>query len=1244
MPRIDEESKGRRKELVRLLVQRSNGIKESEIANELRFEKRTVHNYLDELNMEGKVYKEGQLWFSLPYETTRLRRFELEPEEAFTLYLATRLLVKQQDKRNEPAESALFKLAEVLTSDARVGDEIRQAARELAQRRANTNYQSIFQIMVRGYIYRRRVRIRYQPYKGPSFETSFATYLMEPSAVGYSTYIIGESRSAYVHDIRSYKLERIEEAALTREEYIVPATFPGLNILRSAWSIISSEKTERVLLRFSPDVKKRVLETQWHPSQDREPDPDYPGYLRWWVDVADTTDMANWIRGWGSQVEVLEPVELQKDVSNHVAALAAIYRIAQSPADIEPYRILWAKADRKGINLHRLLYHMIDVGLTAEAMWKRTLHLQLKQGLADWLNLSLVDTGRLVAFLSSLHDLGKASPAFQDHPHMRGPLKIRVINDLKAAGFGFTHQTGDVHARHEIISAWALRPGQGEALLCDVCGFDADFAMHAAQALGGHHGAWPRADRFDASSLTVADKGGPEWKAARAALVRVMVETFRPPTVAHYPADSIQNNLMLTLLSAVVSVADWIGSEYFPLEEEHLPIRSYVRHARLHAEYALGRVQWERPIDMTTFDFERVFPFKPSDAQREISAALNDVPLPALAIIEAPMGAGKTEAAFAVFADWARRSRAAGLYIAMPTTATSNQMHGRTAQFLSRQLGCKIEPLLVHSQALLREVPEQRDPVEDREGDEAAAQSWFLPRKKSLLMPYGVGTVDQALMSILQTKHFFVRLLGLAHKVVIFDEVHAYDAYMSELFERLLTWLRAVNASVVVLSATLPDKTRRKLIRAYTGEESETPVKSYPRLTLATADGRVDAIVLSPPPTRTLHFNWLPRQEEAIITKLRESLAEGGCAAVICNTVTRAQKLFQAIGDQEEKLCDDQNLILFHARFPLAWREEIEQKVLEWFGPGSNKDEPNPERPRKAIVVATQVIEQSLDLDFDVMISDHAPIDLLLQRAGRLHRHRVNNPRSHTDCLWIAEPPVEREVPQFDRADTYVYDKYVLLRSWLVLKGRESRLIELPGDMEELIESVYGDLTIVASAEMTSALAEAKRTMTNDQHGERAKARGRRVAKPDYEDLLWGDSLELEEDDPTVHETFRALTRSDRPGLSVICLHRISGLLYLEPDATTPAYDPTSDHDLELSRDLGRHALTIRRPVVESALLGEQTDQQAQAILIRWRRISALRYYRVAIFEDGVCRLPNGYRLELHKDSQLGLQIIKEVQ
>lgn len=1252
MARIDEQTKRQRKDRVQLIVASANGLRESEVAAQAGLEPRTVNNYLHELEYEGHVFKDGLLWFALNVRGTKLRSFELSPEEAYTLYLAARLLVKQHDKRNEPAETALLKLAKVLSSDLGVGNEIAQAAAELAQRPMKAGYQSVFRTVVQGYLYRRQIDIVYRPYGGKPFATVFSPYLLEPSAIGFTTYAIGHS--SLVSDLRSYRLDRIESAQIKRDAYQIPANFPGLDILRNAWSIIIGETTTRVILRFSPAVKERVLETRWHPSQDSMDDPDKPGYLRWWVDVADTTDMKPWVRSWGADCDVLEPDTLRAELAAHAGGMASMYGVLQPPLDAKAWQLLWAKADRKTGAYHRLPYHMIDVGLVAQVVWNRSLHPRLKQDLADWFHLTVDETGRLVAFLACLHDLGKASPAFQDHPRMPTGLRERIMGELRSTGLSFANNRppAERRARHEVISTWALRPVDGEQLLCNVCGFPESVAGLLAQALGGHHGTWPPADRFGPAKLTRNDKGGPEWSQARADLIAEMKEVFQPPVIAPFEADTGRDNVMLALLSASVSAADWIGSDEtnFPLESSVLPLATYVRHARQHAKCAVARVGWEPPANAPEFAFQRVFPFDPNDTQKKIMAALGDTSLPALAIIEAPMGVGKTEAAFAVYADWARRNQSAGIYVAMPTTATSNQMHDRTTLFLTKLFGSDVEPLLVHGQALLRDLPEPGDPVEEteHEGNSAAGQAWFLPRKKSLLAPYGVGTVDQALMSILQTKHFFVRLLGLAHKVVIFDEVHAYDAYMSELFERLLIWLRAVGASVIVLSATLPEKTRRKLVATYAGGKLASSSLQYPRLTVVDAEGDNDASVELPrPPSRWLQFEWIPQDQVEIIKKLKDLMKDGGCATVICNTVTRAQKLFQALRDlpPDEQLCDEDNLILFHARFPMAWREEIERKVLVKFDPGPEKNKPNPHRPSRAIVVATQVIEQSLDLDFDVMISDHAPIDLLLQRSGRLQRHSKNDPRSHPNCLWIAVPATDQGVPEFDRSDKYVYDEYVLLRTWLALRDEKERKIDIPNDVAGLIELVYGDKEPDTGIEMKAALARAKATMTMDEFGDRAKARRRRIQTPDDEELIWGDNLELEEDDPTVHEIFQAMTRSDRPGLSIVCLHRVDGLLYLDPDDLSSRYDPTVPLDKRMIRDLARQTVTIRRRDVEKLLLAEPRDEQIRDILTRWRRIAALRYHRVVIFDHGKCRLyGTSFVLELNKDSKLGLQICKEEQ
>lgn len=324
MPKVDESTREGRKMRVFLCLRRHpRGLTEAELVNETGSERRTLNNYLRELEIEGKVYKEGVLWLALPYDKAELRRFDLSPEEAMTLYLATRLFVKQHDKRNEPAETALLKLAAALTTEAGIGQEIHQAAQELRRRPDDGQYNRVFRTMMQGYIYRRIIHLTYVPARGKAFETDFAPYLLEPSAIGFTTYAIGHSSN--VNTLRTYKLERIRAAQLTRQEYNIPADFPGLEVLRNAWSIFYGEALTTVTLRFSPAVRQRVEETRWHPSEEKRDDPGRPGFLLWSAQVADTTDMLPWIKGWGAECVVLSPKELREQMMGEAKVLAEGY-------------------------------------------------------------------------------------------------------------------------------------------------------------------------------------------------------------------------------------------------------------------------------------------------------------------------------------------------------------------------------------------------------------------------------------------------------------------------------------------------------------------------------------------------------------------------------------------------------------------------------------------------------------------------------------------------------------------------------------------------------------------------------------------------------------------------------------------------------------------------------------------------------------------------------------------------------
>ncbi len=1017
MPRISESQKQGRLERIALLLQRHpDGLTEQEIAQTLNFERRTTNNYLWELSAQGRVYKDGQLWLPLPYQRLVLRPFDLRPEEAMVLYLAARLFVKQSDKRNEAAEQVLLKLADILTSDVGLERDLFEAARELSQRPKQPGYEDVFRTMMQAYIYRRKVQLIYHPYRGEPFDTVFSPYLMEPSAIGFAAYAIGHS--SLVNTLRTYKIERIEHARLTREEYEIPADFPGIQLLRSAWSIFYGEELTQVVLRFSPDVARRVQETNWHPSQRLEWDQERPGHLLLIVDVASTTDLIPWIRGWGASCEVLEPPSLRRTLYREVRQMAVHYGI-RSPQTQMAMQVLWAKARRTTGQTHLLIYHLIDVAQVALALWEQVLSEGARRQIANLLHLDEPSAGRLIAFWIGLHDLGKASPAFQRKYEP-------AIALLEAAGLAFP-TPGPKSAPHGLISAWALT-----SLLATTTHLDRHLAKRVAHALGGHHGAWPTVRQM-IEGVKSADRGDGGWDKAREELVQALQATVNPPHNVAVQLSVTEENTLLTFLSGLASTADWIGSmeTYFEFEDELFDLQEYASQAAAKAQQALQQTGWlSWKSTGQTLSFEALFPNlpEPNAVQRAVIEATEDVEAPMLAILEAPTGIGKTEATLYLADRLLHSSRGRGMYVAMPTQATSNQMFRRVCDFLSGRYPQQLVNVqLLHGQAQwIEDFQHIQLAAVYEEGDDSAqgrvaALSWFLPRKRGLLAPFAVGTVDQALVSILLTKHFFVRLFGLSHKVVIFDEVHAYDTYMETLFHRLLRWLRQIGASVIILSATLPARTKVELLQAYAGEPMEIPGESaYPALT-TTAGGAVHVVPLPTTAERIIDIEWLPRDAQAIAERLALELIDGGCAVVICNTVGRAQEVYRAI--QAAGIVPPDDLLLFHARFPFAWRQDIEEAVVGRFGKDGR-------RPDKAILVATQVVEQSLDLDFDLMVTDLAPIDLILQRAGRLHRHphhrrpeRLASPR-----LLLAEPDVERRMPTFGN-DAYVYDRYVLLSS-----------------------------------------------------------------------------------------------------------------------------------------------------------------------------------------------------------------------
>lgn len=1217
------ETRTRLKDLIALLRRAyPDGISTSEIAQEMGVTRQTASKDINRLGDEGVPIIENKRRYCLSPDYDQM--IPLNAAQAWLLYLPLRRLVRAQLHRNPLVRGLLRKVTGLLQDE--MADEL---APEDSQVEPNSD--AVFRELVDCWQESRLAEITYKKLNAEHVtEMVVAPWWFEPAVWTDAFYLVcGLKRRDGSFKMLTLKIDRIQSVRKLLTRFERPETKALTGAIRQAWGIWLGEEGEPVCvrLRFHPRQFGRLRESRWHPSEIISRDPD--GWVIWEAELSEPQEVLPWVRSWGADVEVLEPDGLRWMLYQETQKLARLYH-NKLVVPIPAYFHLHAKwEEAQDPDVHPLIYHFIDVAEVMLALWEQALSEQTRRAFCGYLGLDPQSTGRLLAFWAALHDLGKAGPEFQRRYVVRIPVLVK-------AGLVFPSQASLHPVRHGILTTWALKD-----LLVQEGGLNPFDARQIAFALGGHHGAWPVSSSFLASSLKSSDKGDASWSAVRKEIFLAVQALYQPDCRVALPEKQDEANTFLTLFSGLVSVADWIGSmaDHFPFVDDYLPLTTYAEQAGRQARKVLEQIGWLGwKADGSLLAFADLFPEipAPNPIQASTFQAGLDCDLPALLILEAPTGIGKTEAALYLADTWAQRLKGRGIYIAMPTQATSNQMHDRVTRFLQgRYPAQSLDVHLVHGAALLGDGPDI--PAVERIGQDnepaqatAQAQSWFLPRKRTLLAPFGVGTVDQALMSVLQTNHFFVRLFGLGQKVVIFDEVHAYDTYMSTLFQRLLRWLRSTGTSVILLSATLPEKTRTELAAAWLGKPDVVlPPAAYPRLSLINSNQSATVALPAPAP-RVLHLDRQPTCPQAVAAYLKEKLHQGGCAAVVCNRVARAQEIFQAL--QKQNIVAPENLILFHARFPFAWRKAIEDSVLALFSKTGR-------RPLKAIVVATQVIEQSLDLDFDIMLTDLAPVDLLLQRAGRLHRHARNDahrpPAVQRPCLALMTPRLDGDLPAFG-LDARIYDEPTLLRTWMVLQGRDQ--ITLPDETSALIEAVYGGGLPVEEwpADFRLALETAGEKACLAHEKEIHQAKQRLVALPEDEELLTGGNDGLEEDNPAVNQAFRALTRLAEPGVSLVCLHQTKDGPALEPDGTGAPLDLSARPTLSLTRALLRRVVAVQNRAVVDYFIQNGTTSAG------WKKSAALRYHYPVVF-DANGKFPlEGAGLTLKLTRKLGLEILKE--
>ncbi|MBX3069084.1 MAG: CRISPR-associated helicase Cas3' [Thermomicrobiales bacterium] len=814
---------------------------------------------------------------------------------------------------------------------------------------------------------------------------------------------------------------------------------------------------------------------------------------------------------------------------------------------------VWAKKSREKDDktFHPLICHLIDVAQVAAVMWDEVITERGQEWFASQLGVSVHAARSWVVLLAGWHDIGKYCPGFQD----------RLLN-------------ADPHGT---VSAAILR----RTLREEPFGLDLSIATNLAVIAGGHHGRFPEPGSVNqARDNRRSQCRGKTCEGQRRFQEIILAISGMPgDKPARVPAPAV------LWLAGFISVADWIGSnaDYFLFvgEKDNVPgdfaIEEHRDRARSRARTALEELGWlTRTRRRMPRSFRELFPNieTPNDLQMTVERVAGEQSQPWMAIIEAPMGEGKTEAAFFIADDGEARLGLAGTYVALPTQATSNQMLTRRTKLLEqRGDGRSTNLQLLHGQsALSDEFIDLTDAyasflshlhIHDAEPEywsrhdvspTVLAASWFAGGKRQLLAEEGVGTIDQALLAVLQTRHVFVRLFGLAGKTVIIDEVHAYDTYMSTLLERLIEWLAALGCSVVLLSATLPSARRETLLNAFRlkQENTELPkLASYPSVSWVSGD-TIDSVSITPSSlaNKTVDLRWIVASDEwqaKLGAELAAALSPGSCAAVICNTVTQAQATYLALRNHFSR----EELILYHARFTSKARGDREKQVIDTFGKPSTPDDERPFANRR-VVVATQVVEQSLDLDFDLMVTQMAPADLVLQRMGRLHRHqRTRRPAGlWSPQLWIVGPPEKDGLPDLTGSFGWVYDHHILLRSWMQLRNRSR--IAMPGDIADMVEAVYGNDPGPLDdwpAALAPRLEETHRAQVAARDEEQSEATLRWIRSPWIRahpaDLCNG---ELVEDDPERHTRFQALTRLAEPSIQLVFLPLDNDGRALNPD------------------------------------------------------------------------------------------------
>lgn len=711
------------------------------------------------------------------------------------------------------------------------------------------------------------------------------------------------------------------------------------------------------------------------------------------------------------------------------------------------------------------------------------------------------------------------------------------------------------------------------------------------------------------------------------------------------------------VISGMLVTADWIASNttYFPLisADQKGEFGDYPKRIE-NAWTTIGFPNmWESKAHFGLDDeaFKERFGFLPNPTQADIISTATDAESSGIYIIEAPMGLGKTEAALALSEILAARAGAGGMFFGMPTQATSNGIFPRLEKWaggLAEDEQTLLAIKLAHGNAALnedyRELFTGHSNLNIESDSGLIVHDWFSGRKQTLLSDFVIGTVDQLLMAALKQKHVMLKHFGLSGKVVVVDECHAYDAYMSQYLDMAIKWLGIYKVPVIILSATLPEKRRAELIEAYTDSEKHRAKHTEAHVDKKNADEAWKHSLAYPLLTYTennavkqkaLAFDG-ENKEVSVRRIIRDEVAatagyaveRGGCVGVIVNTVRKAQEIAAELQSAFPKA----EVIIMHAQFIMTDRAKREEQILKRVGKHST-----PESRRRLIIVGTQVLEQSLDLDFDLMITELCPMDLLLQRTGRLHRHNRVRPQGlETACCFVLDETDD----SFDSGSAAIYGEWLLMRTRALLPNK----LTIPSDIPLLVQRVYDENDDRMLGELTEGMESAKEEYVKKTKKKERNACNWLIGKPSERK---GKSLDGWLDNAIGLSSEQAGERAVRdgdPSIDVIALMRdAEGQIHTvsdECERVIPADRPPSREEVLL---IARQKLRLpgffgRRWNIDSTIT--QLESETKSNFSAWQDSALLKEELVLLFDNELNAVLGEVRL--HYDIKTGLTYEKE--